>query len=91
MMQTGRAQSHGLGVWFKDEIKNVLLSLDAANLDIAQNVPTHEMALYRKGYEAAIQAMALAFGISLIPAAIGKGGIHEVQVPPRCPPSLSSG
>jgi len=69
-MLTAQAKSHGLGVWFKDEIKNTLLALDAANLDIAQHVDTPEMRLYRKGYEAAIQAMAVAFGISYATATI---------------------
>jgi hypothetical protein len=69
-MRTAQARSRGLGVWFKDEIKNTLLALDAANLDIAQHVDTPEMRLYRKGYEAAIQAMATAFGISYTPVSI---------------------
>jgi len=66
-MQIGQARSGGLGVWFRDEIKDILLALDAANLDVAQHVPTSEMQLYRKGYAAAIQAMAAAFGISITP------------------------
>jgi len=65
-----QAKSLGLGVWFKDEIKNTLVALDAANLDIAQHVDTPEMRLYRKGYEAAIQAMAIAFGIAYTPATV---------------------
>ena len=65
-----QAKSHGLGVWFKDEIKNTLLALDAANLDIAQHIDTPEMRLYREGYEAAIQAMAIAFGVSYTPVAL---------------------
>ncbi|HID63884.1 MAG TPA: hypothetical protein EYP49_14280 [Anaerolineae bacterium] len=69
-MLTAQAKSRGLGVWFKDEIKNTLLALDAANLDIAQHIDTPEMRLYRKGYEAAIQAMAIAFGISYTPATV---------------------
>jgi hypothetical protein len=66
-MLVRQAKSGGLGVWFRDEIANALLALDAANLDIAQHVDTPEMHLYRKGYEAAIQAMATAFGVSLTP------------------------
>lgn len=69
-MMTAQVKSRGLGVWFKDEIRNTLVALDAANLDIAQHIDTPEMRLYRKGYEAAIQAMAIAFGISYTPASV---------------------
>jgi len=54
----------GLGVWFRDEIRDTLLAVDIANLDIANSIDTSEMRLYRKGYEAAIRAVATAFGIS---------------------------
>ena len=50
-------------MWFRDDVERVLLAVDRANLDIAQRIPTQEMALYRAGFEAAIEATAGAFGI----------------------------
>jgi len=53
-----------LGIWFRDEIRDTLLAVDTANLDIANSIDIPEIRLYRKGYEAAIRAVATAFGIS---------------------------
>lgn len=53
----------GIGVWFKEEIENTLRAVDLANLDVAQHIHTPEMNLYRRGYEAAIDSLASAFGI----------------------------
>ena len=57
------AEAQGLRVWFRDEIENTLLAVDGANLDIAQHIQTPEMVMYRRGFDAAIRAVALAFGI----------------------------
>lgn len=54
-----------LDVLFKDEIRNALIAIDHANRDIADEIDTPEMRLYRKGYLAAISALASAFGIEL--------------------------
>jgi len=56
--------SSGIGVWFEQEIENALQAIDAANLDVAEFVPTQEMRLYRKGYAAAINAIAAALGVN---------------------------
>jgi hypothetical protein len=53
----------GLDVWFKDDIKNTLRGVDSANAELFETINTPEMQLYRKGYEAAIRAIAEAFGI----------------------------
>jgi len=53
----------GIGVWFKEEVENTIRAVDLANLDVAQHIRTPEMQLYRLGYEAAIDALASAFGI----------------------------
>jgi hypothetical protein len=55
------------GVWYRDDVCDLLDALDIANADVAQYVPTPEMTLYRAGYEAAITAMALAFGLPYVP------------------------
>jgi len=54
-----------LNVWFRDDIKNALVAVDSANLDIASVVDTPEVRIYRRGYEAAIRAVAAAFGIRM--------------------------
>ena len=56
--------SSGIGVWFEQEIENTLQAIDAANLDVAEFVPTQEMRIYRKGYAAAINAVAAALGLN---------------------------
>jgi len=59
-----RRHEASLKIWFRDEIANVLRSVDRANRDIADAIPTREMALYRRGFTAALRAVAEAFGIS---------------------------
>lgn len=49
--------------WFPDEIENTIKAIDQANNDVAQHIPTPEMQMYRLGYEAAINALATAFGL----------------------------
>jgi basic membrane lipoprotein Med (substrate-binding protein (PBP1-ABC) superfamily) len=53
----------GLNVWFKDDIKNTLSAIDSANAELFKAIDTPEMRLYRQGYEAAIRAIAEAFGM----------------------------
>ena len=54
----------GIGVWFEQEIENALRAIDIANEDVANLVPTPEMQVYRKGYTAAINALAATFGVN---------------------------
>jgi len=61
--------SSGLDVWFKDDIKNTLRAIDSANAEVFKTINTSEMQLYRQGYEAAIRAIAEAFGINYQPPA----------------------
>jgi hypothetical protein len=56
--------SNGLGVYFQQDIENVLRGVDAASLDIANIVPTPQMEIYRRGHAAAINAMSAAFGLN---------------------------
>jgi hypothetical protein len=55
--------SSGLDVWFKEDIQNALKAVDSANAELFKVINTPEMRLYRQGYEAAIRAVAEAFGI----------------------------
>lgn len=58
----------GLDIWFKDEILQTLKAVDMANLDVAGEIDSLEMRLYRRGFEAAIRSMAAAFGLDYEPA-----------------------
>lgn len=62
-----RHSRSGSGIWFADDIENILTAVDEANLDVARHVDTPEMRVYRLGYEAAIEAIATAFGIAYVP------------------------
>ena len=66
-MQTFERRDHSSGVWFPNEIMNALEAVERANADVAAAVNTPEMALYRRGWEAAIGAMAAAFGLAYYP------------------------
>ena len=53
----------GFNCWFRDDINNALRAIDSASAEVFDLITTPEMRLYRRGYEAAIRAMAEAFGI----------------------------
>jgi hypothetical protein len=71
----------GLKVWFRDEIQNALMAVDAANLDLASEVDTPEVHIYRKGYTAAIRAVAAAFGVPYSPQSLSKSEADVVDAP----------
>ena len=59
-----------LDVWFKDDIRNTLIALDLASAASAtQSVSgpraNHAARLYREGFQDAVKAVAVAFGIHL--------------------------
>lgn len=57
----------GLNVWFRDDVKNTLSAIDAANAELFEAIDTPEMRLYRQGYQAALRAIAEAFGFRYEP------------------------
>lgn len=61
--------------WFPDEVFNVLQSVALANGDLADAIDTPEMALYRRGFDAAVAAIAAGFGID----APQRAGHREVR------------
>lgn len=63
MALSSHYSSSGLDVWFKDDIRNTLRSVDLANAELFKTINTPEMQSYRQGYEAAIRAIGEAFGI----------------------------
>lgn len=54
----------GIEMWFKDDIKNILLSVNASSADTARWAEAPHAVAYRRGYQAALCAVALACGIS---------------------------
>jgi hypothetical protein len=56
-------EERGLGIWFRDGIKNILLAIDEANLAMVSHFDAPEVRIYRQGFAAAIRAVATAFGI----------------------------
>jgi hypothetical protein len=53
----------GLDVWFKDDVRNMLLGMDVAAANLAANYSQTEARAYRAGFEAALVALAVSFGI----------------------------
>ena len=49
--------------WFSDEIANILQAVAMSNGDIADAVDTPEMRIYKRGFDAALNAIAAAIGI----------------------------
>lgn len=62
-----QGSQRGLKVYFRDEIHNALTAVDTANLELLANIDSPELQMYRKGYAAAIRAVAAAFGLSYSP------------------------
>ncbi len=61
MAQTGIRHE----VLFREDIKNLLRAIDSANAALAVHLPTSQVAIYRAGFVAALQAVALALDVRL--------------------------
>jgi len=73
----------GMDVWFKEDIRNILFSINTANADIADYADDPQVMAYRRGYLAALIAMAAAFGISLMDPIRGENySASLLPVPP---------
>lgn len=69
-----------LDMWFKDDITNILLSLDLALAATSRWAEGSQVEAYRHGYEAALMATAVAFGLSprvVLGASRSRNGIRE--------------
>lgn len=53
----------GLDIWFKEDIRNILLGVDLANAHLAAQYSDTEVRAYREGFRAALIATAASFGI----------------------------
>ena len=54
-------------MWFRDDVRNILLGVELANAHLAAGVPSAQVDAYRAGYTAAIIAAAASFGIFFSP------------------------
>jgi hypothetical protein len=59
--EQGRSMSANL--WFKDDIRNILVSVNVSSAATAQCESSAVVSLYRRGYQSAVMAVALACGI----------------------------
>jgi len=53
----------GLDIWFKEDIRNILLGVELANAQLAIHCSDAEVRAYREGFKAALVATAASFGI----------------------------
>ncbi len=66
----------GIEMWFKDDIRNILLAVNASSATTARLVDHPQVAAYRLGYQEALGAVALACGLP--PHVIGAGRGHSL-------------
>ena len=52
-----------LDMWFQDDIRNVLLGLNMANRALVTSVDYQEGLAFQRGFQAALLATAMSFGI----------------------------
>jgi hypothetical protein len=76
-----QSTQRGLKVWFRDEIQNALIAVDTANLDLVSSIDSPEIQIYRKGYAAAIRAVAAAFGLPYSPQMLPEPESEVVDSP----------
>jgi hypothetical protein len=52
-------------IFFREDIRSLLCSVDRANAALAVHLPTTQVAIYRAGFVAALEAVAAAFDVRL--------------------------
>lgn len=60
---TNKPLASGNGIWFEQQIADLLRAVSSATNDVLQSVPTPEAKIYQAGFDAAIAAMARGFGV----------------------------
>ncbi|MBC8492554.1 MAG: hypothetical protein H8D43_02120 [Chloroflexi bacterium] len=68
----------GLDIWFKEDIRNILLGVELANAHLATHYSDAEVRTYREGFKAALAATAVSFGIYP-----GEIEVEAVEAQPR--------
>jgi hypothetical protein len=69
----GSKRFMGLDMWFKDDLRNILLSINASSAATARWSSDPQMVAYRQGYQAALAAVAIACGIASDLINVGSG------------------
>lgn len=59
----GQRRAPSVRTWFPDEVEAILRAVMMANGDLADAISSPEMKLYRRGFDAAVAAIAAAFQI----------------------------
>ena len=62
----------GIEMWFKDDVRNILISANASSAATAEFASGPVMQTYRLGYQSALMAVALACGIPPDQVGIGQ-------------------
>jgi hypothetical protein len=70
----------GMDAWFKEDIRNLLLSINISSAATARWSNDSRIVAYRQGYQAALVAVAIACGIQ--PDLIGLGSDYEYRPVP---------
>ncbi len=52
-------------VFWREDIQSILRAIDRANASLAAHLPLAEVAIYRAGFAAALQAVATSFDVRL--------------------------
>lgn len=62
-MTTIARRAPSVRTWFPDEVENILAAVAAANGDVISAIDTPAAELYRRGFDAAMRSVAMAFGV----------------------------
>ena len=73
----------GIEMWFKDDVRNILISANASSATTAEFASGPVMQTYRLGYQAALMTVALACGIPPDQVGIRLDALPERRTPGR--------
>jgi hypothetical protein len=77
------AKKMGYSLWTSDEIRAILLGLELSHVQMAQHMPDEETRTYREGFQAALLAAAVSFGIARPDArAVSRNDLHQLRPRP---------
>jgi hypothetical protein len=78
----------GLEMWFKDDIRNILLGIELASAHLECHYTGPEVQVYREGFRAALASMATSFGITTREPESGVRRPVDQTILPPVPTSL---
>ena len=75
-------------IFWREDIRNVLKAIDQANIALTAHLPVAQVAIYRAGFSAALQAVATSFDVDLdTPPPHAAFDLLPPSAPRRSPPS----